>query len=358
MWPYLAAAALLTSTLGAQPPLREPAFGEELRFDDLGTKVTRASNAPHHYAKTSPWNADESLVLTNDGWVLDGRTFVPLRRIPLPSEHKVWSNVDPHHVYGANRAARQWVRVDATTGETTVLATYPGWRSVSFGDYEGNLDDDDRSAVLVGDGRIPFVVDAPTGVLRCTVERGGGFGRAVSDATMSHDGRWALVHWESYGIDAYRAADCRFHRRLSRSTGHYDACVSAEGDQVIVQETSPIGMTRIADGARSNVYSDSVARAHVSCRNTRRPGWAYLSHDNEVLDAALRRAQSFHQIFAVRLDGSGATEVFAWDHSPAPVSYAGSPMACPSRSGDRVWWKADWDGRAGAVRSYVATRPP
>jgi hypothetical protein len=82
-----------------QPALAEPGPDGLASFHDFGTVVMRASDAPHLYAKTSPWNADESLVRTLDRQIRDGRTFRPVRKLAVASEHKVWSNVDPRFVY-------------------------------------------------------------------------------------------------------------------------------------------------------------------------------------------------------------------------------------------------------------------
>jgi hypothetical protein len=338
------------------PPLAEPALGDSAPFTDLGTWVTRASNWPHHYAKTSVWNADESLAMTNDGRILDGATYRQLRTIRVPDEHRTWSNTDPRYVYGVNASRRQWVRVDATTGASTVLATYPGYRSVSYGLHEGNMDNADTGAVLVGDGKLPFLVDPKTGAVRCKVTAGGGFGREVSDATMTQDGSALLVNWRGYGVAAYDAATCGFTRRLTKRNSHYDACVSSAGEQVVVQPVDgrTLGMTRVSDGARTTVYADSALRLHVSCRNVRRPGWAYLSHENTTCDRTLTGMASFGRVWAVKLDGSRDVEIYAWDHQACPARYRDNPMAVPSPTGDRVWFKARWDGRSAGVHGFVA----
>jgi hypothetical protein len=342
-----------TTTLarGAPPPLAEPPLGGSAVFADLDTTVTRASNGRHHYAKDSPWNSDESLVLLLRGEVLDGQTYRRVKTVALPSGHRTWANTDPDVVYGVT--ANRWVRLNVSTGATTTLATYPEHREVSHGGGEGNTDNADRLAVLVGDGRRPFVVDARTGARRCAVESRG----KVSDATMSQDGRFALVNWQGRGIDAYDAATCALARPLTARNSHYDACVSAAGDQVVVQaDEGRLTMTRIADGASTTVYADTAMRVHVSCRNVRRPGWAYVSVYNETCDRTLRGMAALGRIFAVKLDGSRTVQVFAWDHQPCPAPYDDNPVAAPSPRGDRVWWKVNWDGASSGVHSFVARR--
>jgi hypothetical protein len=336
-------------TKGTPPPLAEPPLGGSTAFEDLGTTVTRASDGRHHYAKDSPWNADESLVLLLDGQILDGQTYRRVRTVSVPAGHRTWANSDPAVVYGVT--ANRWVKLDASTGATTTLASFPEHRRLSYGGGEGNTDNEDRLAVLVGDERAPFLVDARTGAKRCTIESRG----KVSDATMSQDGRWALVNWDKRGIDAYDAATCAFARSLTARSSHYDACVSSAGDQVVVQANDGrLVMTRIADGAPTTVYADTALRIHVSCRNVRRPGWAYVSLYNETCDRTLRGMNAFGRIFAVRLDGSQLVEIYAWDHQPCPAPYDDNPVAAPSPRGDRVWWKVNWDGTSRGVHSFVA----
>ena len=340
----------------AQPPMAAPSLGAWERFEDLGTRVTRASETPHHYAKTCPWNADERYALLVDGTLLDGRTFRRLRKLTVPAEHRTWANANPDIIYGVARTGRKldrWVKVSAATGRMTTLARYPEYRRVSYGKYEGNTDNRDTWALLVGDDVTPFLIEARTGRKQCEVPSRG----KVSDTTVSQDGRYLLVNWERLGVDAYDTS-CRFIRQVSSVNSHYDACVLPDGvTQVVVQPSRrDIVAIGIADGARTVVYSDSAQRIHVSCRNVRRPGYAYVSSygGGGRGDRVTLAQRLWQRGFSVRLDGSQQVEVFAWLHAELPVPYEGEPSMVPSRSGHRVWWKVDWDGASGRVQSFVA----
>lgn len=334
--------------------MEEPGLGVPARFDDLGTWVARVSDGRHHYAKTAPWNSDASLVLLLDGWLLDGRTYRRVRRLPLPAEHRTWANSDPHTIYGVGTVGRRplsWVKVSARTGAMTTLATYRDYRRVSYGKHEGNTDNANRWAVLVGDDVTPFLIEARTGKRRCEVASRG----VVSDATMSQDGRHLLVNWDGQGVYAYDLS-CGGERRLTGTDAHYDACVLPDGvTQVVVQPARRSLMaTRIANGTSFEVYSDSALRIHVSCRNIRRPGWVYVSAYGDRDDRVTLGQRLWQRGFAVRLDGSATVQLFAWLHMPLPAPYDGRPMLVPSPLGDRVWWKVNWDGRSIGVHSFVA----
>ena len=342
-----------------QPAMAEPPLGGTRSFSDLGTIVTRVSDKRHHYAKTSVWNNDESLAITLDGSVLDGQSYQHIRSAKgsiFPNEHRTWSNTDRRYIYGV-KTPNQWVRVDATApANNRVIATFSQYSKVSYGSYEGNMDNADTGVVLIGNGTRPFLVNPKTGALRCTVTSGGGYGRTVSDTTISQDGQWILVNWSGYGVDAYRASDCRFHRRLTSATGHYDACVSTAGQQVIVQ-LSAANMVRISDGVTVDVFKpDSSVRGHLSCRNIKRPGWAYVSIYNDTCDTYQKNMVSFHRIYAVKLDGSQKVENYAWDHEACPSYYDDDTMAVPSPLGNRVWWKVNWDGKSSGIHSFVAEK--
>ena len=358
-----------------QPSMAEPPLGGTRSFSDLGTIVTRASDTRHHYSKTPVWNANETMVLVGTlggGQVLNADSYQTIcknGRI-FPSGHRTWANSDWRYIYGAHNSNRQWMRVDVSASGCpgTVLHTYTASElglsslsTVAYGMNEGNTDDGDTGAVLVANGKRPFLINAKTGAVRCVVKSGGGFGRTVSDATMSHDGRTVIVNWSGYGIDAYEASSCAFRRRITTATSHYDACVMANGTQVVLQPRSPSGLVawRLSDGANLGTQfnnSNNYTRVHISCRNQKRPGWAYVSMYNDTCDSIAKAQTSYQRIFAVKLDGSRTVQNFAWDHQPCPSAYTENPNAVPSPTGDRVWFKANWDDRSSGIHSFVAEK--
>lgn len=112
-------------------------------------------------------------------------------------------------------------------------------------------------------------------------------------------------------------------------------------------------------------YRHEPPAMHVSCRNSARPGWVYVTYD---AGAGKRFGD---EIVAVRIDSSGAVERFAHTHS-APDSLEpgpkrawfhltdAEPQAVPSRDGGRVLWASNWkrdcDGDCGSmmeVKDYV-----
>lgn len=367
----------------SEPTLAEPGLGASVLFSDLGTTVTRSTNRLHHYPKTAVWNSDETLALVSPSpevytssvrYLIDGSTYADIKDLLAnqavwPNEHRTWSNTNPHYIYGANKSGRQWIRIDvSTTPATTVaLKTYSAsdvglssLSTMSYGSYEGNMDNADSGVALIADDVRPVLVNPKTGAVRCYVTAGGGYGNTVSDTTMSQDGNWIIVNWDTYGLDAYRASDCSWARRLTTRTSHYDACVSTAGDQVAVQASgasAALEMIRLSDGKVTAVTEPNEDHLHVSCRNVKRPGWAYVSQSNYGCSAgdSTYAGEAIHnRVIAVKLDGSKLVENFAWSHQPCPATEAEVDFASPSPTGTRVWWKTNWDGASTGPHSFVA----
>jgi hypothetical protein len=385
---------------GTQNSNGEPAIGVSVTntFGSLGSNYNTTTthvcgsgsgNCSNFYAKQGVWNTDESRLLLQDGLsgsgtvVYNASTYAPIFNIDNaarwhPTEHRVWSNTDRKYIYGADRDAATWGRVDITAltdaTATKSLANYnaQGFTTASFGLYEGNISDDDTRAALVGNRTTPFLINAQTGAYICKVTSGGYFdgNHAVDDTTISHDGQWMLVNWGSaYGIDAYNASDCSWVRKVSGLGSHYEACVSQDNAQVIVQLNADgsIMMTKIGTGAQSRVYDErshySHLSGHISCRNVLRPGWAYVTLNYDACTSEFTNIWGNQRIFAIKLDaspvGTGTIENFAWTHEKcdanlSPYGAAGSV----SRNGDKVFFRTNWDGTtpSGAWHGYVAQR--
>jgi hypothetical protein len=84
----------------------------------------------------------------------------------------------------------------------------------------------------------------------------------------------------------------------------------------------------------------SAENVPVSCRNINRPGWCYVSDFGNYSTSPI----GDEQIYALKLDGSRAVEVFGVDHGSPNVddtdnSY--TTRAVPSRDGRRVLFDSD-----------------
>lgn len=87
-------------------------------------------------------------------------------------------------------------------------------------------------------------------------------------------------------------------------------------------------------------YADEAFAMHVSCRNTGRPGWCFVSYDRAQVPGTKRFD---NEIVALSTDGQGLVERFAHLHSDnASSRYRTEPQAVPSPDGYRVLWASNW----------------
>src|SRR5690606_17095240 len=89
--------------------------------------------------------------------------------------------------------------------------------------------------------------------------------------------------------------------------------------------TENVHSTRLADGrvrVEMPVSLAGSATRHISCRNSRQPGWCYISGyaregGNDTRDS---KSMPWRSVVAVRLDGSGHAEKVAETRHAAGIS--------------------------------------
>ncbi|MDX6587373.1 MAG: hypothetical protein QOI31_1846 [Solirubrobacterales bacterium] len=361
---------------GYLQPVLDPSFGttvtrvaDEEAFDQEGFGVIR-----HAYAKNQPWNADGSLLMLD--WrrpapLLDGETFELIGRVHQPSE-AMWMHTDPRYMIG--RAGSKLVRWDAIADERdAVIHRFDEYSKIQLGAGEGNMSNDDRYIALFGrhgDDTDVVVFDLveeqvlSTRTFENSGVKDGQNASTFNNVAMSQSGERVVVEFNAQGrglregIQSYDL-DLRNRVPLSANGGtHFDVCVDSEGDDTIVTQAdarSAIISADLTDGTRTVLLPASLIAypIHVSCRNTERPGWAYLS---EYFDSEAPRLANYDEVFAVRMDGSGTIQRFAHEHHSRNESYEREPHAVPSPDGSRVLWASDWERERGPVYAYVAER--
>jgi hypothetical protein len=374
----------------------------------------------HAYSLNQPWNADGSLIMlgfTTPAAILDGTTYKFLRWTWQPSE-AVWSNLDPMKIFGTiegsnGRPTNEFYWADASYGTNNcatanapgnskyqLLRKFSDYDSIDFGNGKGNLSVDDRYAAIFGfrpGGRVDLIVyDIIDDSIVSTknlgnVTLGSGLsGATINSATMSPSGNYVVITYNAggsgtnQGVVVYDARNLTNPRNLAGDNSHFDVCTAADGHEAIViqapNSTQPNGnatstelyAVSLSNGAQTPLLPAAApllpAAAlnydiHVSCRNTRRPGWAYISEfANDGENAGVPGYQS---TFAVALDGSGRVERFAHEHhasySPSwspEDNYRRAPMAVPNQAGARVIFASDWenaDPTTAPVYAYVAS---
>ncbi|WP_310427138.1 hypothetical protein [Chamaesiphon sp. VAR_48_metabat_135_sub] len=364
-------------------PVADPIFGTTVtRVSDRARFGSELPELRHLYSKNQPWNADESYLLLNYKYpaaLLDGRTYKFIRWVRQPSEG-VWSNLNPALMYGTIAKTNQFVKLNVTKGnDYTVLHKFREYDLIHFGEWEGNLSNNDRYAALVGvkAGKLDFLVydlfknrvtsrkTQPNGT---TISNGNE--STVNNLTMSQSGKYLVVQYNQEGQGVQRGihlldrSSLKSVRQLSKRGGsHFDTCINARGAEAIVvtDDTSPaLVSVQYSTGKKTTLLpaSKSNYNIHVSCRNLKRPGWVYVSEfagdiDPEQPDLVKTTPD---RTFALKLDGSGTIEQFAQpNHSPSKA-YERQPHSVPNRDGKKVLFASDWGDPADPVYAYITRK--
>jgi hypothetical protein len=355
----------------------EPEFGTRLlRIADQSTFHTGVNNLRHAYSRNQPWNADGTLVallFTYPAPVLDATTFELIGWVHQPSA-AVWSHRNPRRLFGTFAGTNQLVSADALEdGSYEVLHVFDEYTEIIFGGGEGNLSNDDRYIAVFGlrEGRTELVV---FDLSERTMVARRDFGAAsvcdcsdpvsINNATMSQSGTYVVVQYNERGFGRFKGVevfdrDLQFLYQLTPGSEHGDVGLTAEGEDVWVAwhdtslydslQSASAYAWRLRDRESIAVVPTGTPGGHISCRNTRRPGYCYASQNRSG------GAVGNDLLYSFPLDGSMQMEVYASQHATGST-YARQPHGVPSQDGTRVLWASDWDDSTAPVYAYVAGR--
>jgi len=366
---------------GYLAPITDPVFGTTVvRISDQAVFNTHHNGliTNHHYSKTQAWNSDGTMIKLR-GWpsaILDGNTYQFIKTVTPPGGHHTWSNTKPNIIYGSNNPNYDGnciAQLDVNTNTRSLIACFNQYSKVSMGDYEGNMSNDDRYMAIQCDktsgGVEVACYDFVTNNIVATINGGTTW---PNNVTMSQSGNYIVVQWgvsgtgATQGIWAYDRTNVNNRQFISYRPGiHYDLGYDTQGNEVAVAtfgSTRALQMIRLDNGVTTNLLSENQMAwpIHVSCRNTNRPGWVYIS-DFEASYGEPSKP-NYQKIFAVKLDpavnGNAVVQVFAQPHHSTNINYERSTFGTPNRDGSRVMFRSDWMGNASSeINSYVAFMP-
>lgn len=368
-----------------------PSFGTQItRITDHAAFGYPSTNAIiHHYSKTQPWNADGTRIMLSSRKqpLLDGNDYHIVRPTntfsPMLSR---WSHKDPNKVFQAAADSFSAFILNPldNTQTSTVLRTFPGYSDLSIGNAEGNLSIDDRVVALMGRKTTgPFglndlyviVYDIQNDLVLSESRFDNKFTTAadrIDWVSVSQSGNYVLFSWRArgtgrdQGVEVYQVVDgvLTFQRQLVPIAAHGDIGYDSFGNEVYVQngveyEGSPaVGLSsfRLDNGERVTQLLDGGLNspwqaAHVSCRNYKRPGWAYISTQSQQANLSTNSKE----VLAVKLDGSLTVERFGWTHNHY-FNYDSEAHPVPNPDGTKIMFASNWDGTSTAdpVYSYRA----
>lgn len=360
----------------------QPALATPVQFGGLETTVTRISDAngwAHHYSTWQAFSADQSKVLLGrgSGRVLDVADWSLLRTVSIGMIVCFFDPVDPDIIWGHDGfgAGAARIRKYSYSADDYTTYTIAGYTDVSIGMGEGSISADGRYIVLCAkksDDDSPWVLvfDTTSETVVGTLNLSGWVygGTGLDNALISASGDYVIIssyHAGSKGHRIYDRATLTFQRAYTGGsgtdgsngfTGHCDTGYRSNGDECLVRQRSDGGMVsvRLSDG---NEQLELAAAAmswgnHISCRNTKRPGYAYVS---TYYSSDQTAKYIYREICAVKLNGSGQIERFGQGMFPNDGDYDLQAKATSSPYGDMVLFTSGWGTTT--PREYVLEVP-
>ena len=325
------------------------------------------------YAKIQPWNADQTIYKFYSVSIYNATTHKLIRRLPGSDIYpSYWSNIDPDIMYGIKESGD--FRIYSVEKDTTTTVAHitnrdgKDYEVVKMGPGEGNFDKSDKYVALVAkNGQdMDVVIFNMQEYKTVHIETfNGAWGddksapKYVDWVSVSQSGNFVGIMWNHnttsetnpyknhYGVEIYNTLDMNYLRRITKYGNHGDFGYAQDGDEVLVQfwgETGTLNMFYLNREERV-VLTDNPdfnsGGGHISCRNLKRPGWAYVTQKGTPA-----------QLVAVKLDKSGIVAYFG-HHYSSNATYTKSPMAVPSRDGKKVMYKSDFGDSTNPDEVYV-----
>jgi hypothetical protein len=382
-------------------PIAEPnGYGTKLtRIADQTAFGQSGNNIRHHYAKNQPWNSDSTrAMLTGSGDpLLDGNDYSIVRtnNTFTPSFTR-WSSVDPNTLYkidgvaGVGDFRKITINPNNTTQTYTILETFPTYKSMTLGPSEGNLSIGDKYVAIAaqkvsgspnGDADLWIIVyDIHNDLIKSVTPFYNKWAH-LDWVSMSQSGNYVVFNWkvatsvstagaEVFTLPSVNGNPLNFHLLLTAQKPHADLGYDAAGNEVYVaaefdpafSATVAVSTYRLDTGARTTQLAPGGGGSpfrphHVSCRNYKRPGWAYLTLQANNTTPPLNPAQTMKEVLALKLDGSGTVQRFAWTFNNYITGhYRSECQAVPNPDGTKIMFASNWSGTSTSdvVYAYVA----
>lgn len=402
-------------------PIAEPTFGTLLTriSGDSGISTfpitgTWGRDARHGYSKRQPWNADQTLLMIDNKeggsptpLFLDGKTYQPLHGPPSGYSRYDYrwhpSVSHPNEQINVTSAGTELMWYDIVRRTKTRTWALP-FAVDGIGQGEGNASADGRFILLADTNRI-FVVDMDPQPPHAaypskrigpahTITTCNAPGCDIDWVSISPSGKYGVVSYHGdyvqvFDVDpltlvltprAMPGAAPRCNGTAANGflydVGHADMALNPfdnnedviigqehcgnRGDVLNGQNIGSVVLVRLRDG-RLTSLTDGKNEAyahHVSTRNLRRPGWAYVSYYKQD-------GERFNdEVVAVKMDGSQTVERLSHKHSNWSGCYRCENHAVPSPDGMRVLFASNWAQDCGSgcgslneIKAYVISRP-
>jgi hypothetical protein len=341
-----------------------PGYLETLIDPCYGARITRVvdgnATCRNRYQKEPPWSADGRILHLTKGCTvfMDGNTYerLSLKRVPSLGH---WHPTDPDiQVYlDGNTIGRFNVR----TGENQIVTRRESYSKFSYVG-EGVISGDGRWVAPFakkGGKQVTFAYDMVEKKKYPDIDL---TGWSIDWVSISYSGKYVLANGVvARGSTSLRDVTQVYHSMTGEKAGplwdtyghpsHYDVGIDSGGDDVAVgvAKSKPNDwlciMRRLKDGKERALCP---ASSHTGCRNSNRPGWAYMQNAGSPYE---------NEIIAVQLtwEGDPIVERLAYlPHKHIHGEYLTEPFGAVSLDGLKFCAGSNWGTDSTAVQAYVA----
>lgn len=313
----------------------------------------------HHYSKRQAWNADESIIDLR-GRLIKMDTFdQALPYEPMGSERN-WSNISPNIIFGIrfNPKPIEFVSFDLNTEKYRSINIFSAFEKCTMGQAEGSISADDRLVVLT----CKKSENDPFEIISFDIEKQKIIAQMQAKpnlnwAGFSPSGEYILVENNTHpdpNAELLRySPDLKNELKLSSFPEHGDFGYDTDGNEVyVMMEDKTLHYIRLKDRFKAKLPIGSkinyVGFGHISCRNTERPGWCYLSAAANKQVGAIQISASTpisEQLYPVDMKAKNAATLYEhWGfHNSSEIDYAAQPKATVSRSGRHILFTSNWN---------------
>jgi len=341
------------------------------------------------YSKVQSWNSDASLIrIRNRLYDAVSLTETDITKTQTGSEAYAtlcsrnsdyfrWANTkaDTFYVINSTNQFREGKITGDNVSCDTVLDGFNDYEVVHMGPHEGNTDLEDKYVVFVAKKPtdttvhvILFDIQAKARVWTKPMPNLDWEWVTVNDKSfwqpdtldwlsVSPSGSYIVFNNDNGNTDGMYRYDINLENKeklqyrwdgngqLYSEGGHGDLGFDTDGNEVFVQFIGSVGVYSFnldnpAELGKELLHSP-YGGGHISCRNTKRPGWCYIT----------TVGTNYKRVFALKLDGTGDENVqnFSQSHINAGFhdTYGG-----PTPDGTKVIFNTHWG--AASVGSFIA----
>ena len=378
-----------------EPALPKPQFLVPTIDPTFGSTITRITNAKdsnragifNNYSRRQAWNCDESLLMLHSGRKLrlyHGQSYQFIREINTDNAIDLfWHPTNPNMLYFMLDTTMY--TYDALQNRMSVYYVFDNLKHFPRAGYykymnngAGDISRDFRYyafhsyVVRLSDGARIFsdviLFDIPQKKVLKQIPVTTLIDTLYGGVTISPLGNYIVVGF--INKESKRKAGLKIYDREFRylwtfpsQVIHFDLGIEPSGEEVCVMEygdtldvTTRIKKVRLSDGMETELMQLSgLFNIHVSCRNLLRNDWCFVKcvDGYGVIRFDSASWMPFRdEVFAVKMDGSGAVHRLTHHHGRAYDSSNGRYMtksnyrsevhATASRRGDRILFASNW----------------